>query len=35
MFSVSKNNDEEALKLIDKVYHKGEDRQEILKELKL
>ena len=35
MFSVSRDEDEEALKLIDRVYDKSEDRQIILEKLKL
>jgi len=34
MFNLSKEDDEAALRLIDKVYHKDEDRQEILQTLK-
>lgn len=34
MFNLSAENEEEALILIDKVYHAEEDRQEILAALK-
>lgn len=34
MFSLSKDDDESAKRLIDKVYHKDEDRNEILRALK-
>ena len=34
MFNLSKEDDEGAMRLIDKVYHKDEDREEILKTLK-
>jgi hypothetical protein len=34
MFNLSKDDDESALRLIDKVYHKDEDRNEILQALK-
>jgi len=35
MFSVSRDDHTEALKLIDSVYDKSEDRQIILEKLKL
>ena len=34
MFNLSKDDDESAMRLIDKVYHKDEDRDEILQALK-
>lgn len=34
MFSLSKDDDEAAKRLIDKVYHQDEDREEILEALK-
>lgn len=34
MFSLSKDDEESAKRLIDKVYHKDEDRDEILQTLK-
>lgn len=34
MFSLSKGDDEGALALVDKIYHRSCDRQEIVKELK-
>lgn len=34
MFNLSKEDDEGALRLIDKVYHPSEDRNEILATLK-
>jgi hypothetical protein len=33
MFSIRNNNIENALAMIDKVYHQDEDRQQILKTL--
>ena len=35
MYSLSLNDEEEALLLIDKIYDKSEDRQKILDVLKL
>lgn len=34
MFNLSKDDEESALRLIDKLYHKDEDRNEILEALK-
>ena len=34
MFNISENNYSDALKLIDKIYHPSEDRNEILTALK-
>jgi|TARA_B110001450_G_C17178487_1_gene302381 hypothetical protein len=34
MFSLSQDNDKEALEIIDKVYHHSENRQDILEKLK-
>lgn len=34
MFNLSKDDEEGAKRLIDKVYHKDEDRDEILQALK-
>ena len=34
MYNISKGRDQEALNLIEKVYHQSEDRNDILESLK-